>query len=92
MTASWYLSFLNHRYDSIRTSFGRYLRNLCPASGSGREAITLDPKYENLRWLMPYIKQRTGTTTNLRRLNEEICGDDVGIENEDCGEGIGMSA
>lgn len=53
------------RYDNIRSSFGRYIRTLKPPSGSGRDAIVLDQKFEYLRWLMPYIKHREQASSNI---------------------------
>lgn len=38
-----------NKYKNIRTSFGRYVKSLKPASGSGRDSIVLRPAYEHLR-------------------------------------------
>lgn len=59
------ISVAEKRYSTIRSSFGRYLASIRPPSGSGRESIELDSKWEHLRWLMPFIKHRPGTTSNL---------------------------
>ena len=46
------------RYESTRTTFSRYVRKALEKSGSGRDDIQLDPKYEHLRWLATFIKTR----------------------------------
>ena len=44
------------RYESIRTTFSRYVRKALGKSGTGRDDIQLDPKYEHLRLLATFIK------------------------------------
>ena len=62
---------LEKRYNSIRTAFGRYLKANKPASGSGRDSITIAAEYEHLRWLITYIKQRTATSSNHPKTHPE---------------------
>lgn len=52
------------KYETIRTSFSKYLKTVKPASGSGRDTIVLKPEFEHLRWMTPYIRSRT-TKSNL---------------------------
>lgn len=65
------------RYENVRTAFGRYLKSLKPASGSGRDLIVINKKWEHIRWLMPYIKHRGATISNINNKiplddNEEV--------------------
>ena len=52
------------RYKNIRTVFTRYVRNVKPPSGSGRDAVVLRPDYEHLRWLIVHIKLRDSVTND----------------------------
>ena len=52
------------RYESIRTTFSRYLKRCKPPSGSGSDSVILEAKYEHLRWLCPFIKSRS-TCSNI---------------------------
>lgn len=52
------------RYESIRTTFSRYLKKRKPPSGSGSDMVVLEPKYEHLRWLTSFIKSRS-TSSNI---------------------------
>ena len=52
------------RYESIRTTFSRYVRKAGGKSGAGRGDIQLEPKYEHLRWLVTFIKTRA-TSSNM---------------------------
>ena len=58
------------RYESIRTTFSRYVRKALGKSGTAREEIHLDPKYEHLRWLATFIKTRA-TSGNVQLVREE---------------------
>ncbi|CAB3999548.1 Hypothetical predicted protein [Paramuricea clavata] len=53
------------RYESIRTTFSRYLKKCKPPSGSGSDMVVLEPKYEHLRWLTSFIKSRS-TSSNIK--------------------------
>lgn len=77
------ISTLMKRYDNIRTVFGRYLKSVKPPSGSGREDVSLDKKYESLRWLVPYIKHREGTTTNVKRKLMDEASDEADAEQDE---------
>ena len=57
------------RYESIRTTFSRYVRKALGKSGAGRDDIQLDPKYEHLRWLATFIKTRP-TSGNVQLVCE----------------------
>ena len=56
------LSTCKQIYESIRTSFSRYLKRSKPPSGSGSDDVVLDPKYEHLRWLVTFIKARSSSS------------------------------
>lgn len=58
------------RYESIRTTFSRYVRKALGKSGTGRDEIHLDPKDEHLRWLATFIKTRA-TSGNVQFVREE---------------------
>ena len=58
------------RYDSVRTTFSRYLKKCKPPSGSGSDVVVLEPKYEHLRWLCSFIKSRsTSSNIPVKQLN-----------------------
>ena len=63
------------RYESIRTTFSRYIRK---ALGKSRDDIQLDPKYEHLRWLAIFIKTRStsGNMHLVREINEDQINSD----------------
>ena len=46
------------RYETVISAFSRYLQNNKPPSGSGRDHVVMDSRWEHLRWLVPFIKQR----------------------------------
>ena len=50
------------RYTSIRTQFSRYIKDIRPPSGAGRESISLKKEFEHLRWLICHIKHRDQTS------------------------------
>ena len=51
------------RYTSIRrpTQFSRYIKDIRPPNGAGKESISLKKEFEHLRWLICHIKQRDQT-------------------------------
>ena len=53
------------KYSLIRSTFGRYLASVKPASGAGRDSVNIETKWEHLRWLMPFIKHRPGASSNI---------------------------
>lgn len=79
------------RYESIRTTFSRYLKKCKPPSGSGSDVVVLEPKYEHLRWLCSFIKSRsTSSNIPVKQLNfpddntsEPEQMNDVNIQEED---------
>ena len=51
------------RYKTIRTAFSWYLAKVNGRLGSGvSEVGSIDPKYEHMRWLMPFIKSRQSSS------------------------------
>ena len=52
------------KYNSQRTMFGRYIKQLKPASGAGRESVIVKPEFEHMRWLICHIDHRR-TSSNL---------------------------
>ena len=63
------------RYKTMRTAFSRYLSRISGKSGSGiNEVGPVDPKYEHMRWLMPFIKSRQSfSNLNLPTRSKEEC-------------------
>ena len=57
---------VKRRYESIRTSFSRYLQKRRGRSGSGVQDTPLEPKFEHLRWLLSFINTRQ-STGNFRK-------------------------
>lgn len=43
------------RYNTIRTNFSKYIKNIKGKSGSGRADIEIRPDLEHLRWLITHI-------------------------------------
>ena len=57
------------RYKTIRTAFTRYLAKREGKSGFGVDDVgQIDPKYENLRWLITFIRSRP-SSSNFQRKN-----------------------
>ena len=76
------------RYESIRTTFSRYVRKAAGKSGVGRDDIQLEAKYEHLRWLATFIKTRpTSSNVPVHDVSEEQSKSDDGeseaLEDED---------
>ena len=73
------------RYESIRTTFSRYVRKALGKSGAGRDDIQLDPKYEHLRWLATFIKTRptSGNVQLVREVSEEQTNSNNGESEEE---------
>ena len=68
-TFSTTLQEVEKMYKSIRTSYGRYLRQLnTMPTGLERKAVPSVPEFEHLDWLKVYI-ERKQTTTNLLPLS-----------------------
>ena len=61
---------VKRRYESIRTSFSRYLQKRRGKSGSGVEDTPLEPKFEHLRWLLSFITTRQ-STGNFRKATQQ---------------------
>ena len=57
---------VKRRYESIRTSFSRYLQKRRGRSGSGVEDTPLEPKFEHPRWFSSFINTRQ-STGNFRK-------------------------
>ena len=66
-----------NRYNTIRTRVGRYLRRVRP-SGSGTGDFTVQPEYEGLKWLFPFIKSRN-TVNNIMNMNNNNPHDDESV-------------
>ena len=49
-------------YEWIRTAFSRYLKRNNPPSVSGVNNILINQKFENLQWLINFIKSRSSST------------------------------
>ena len=49
---------VKRRYETIRTEFSRYLSKMRGRSGSGAGDLGVNPKYEHLLWLKPFIISR----------------------------------
>lgn len=49
---------VKRRYETIRTNFSRYLSKKKGKSGSGASDVVVDPEYEHLVWLKPFIINR----------------------------------
>ena len=57
------------RYKTIRTAFTRYFTKREGRSGLGLDDVDqMDPKYENLRWLITFIRSRL-SSSNFERKN-----------------------
>ena len=41
------------------------MKNNKPPSGFGRDNVVFDSRWENLRWLVPFIRHGKGTTSNI---------------------------
>ena len=69
-----------------RTTFSRYVRKALEKSGSGRDDIQLDPKYEHLRWLATFIKTRptSGNVQLVREVSEDQTNSDKGECVDEC--------
>ena len=73
-------------YENTRTLLSCYLKMIKPPSGSGSDQVSIDQKYEHLRWLITFIKTRSTTRNNMslqRRSSttacttqEQTCNDD----------------
>ena len=50
-------------YDNIRTLVSCYLKRIKPPSGS--DQVSIDERYEHLRWLITFIKTRSITRTSM---------------------------
>ena len=61
------VSSAQQRYNTIRTNFSKYIKNLKGKSGSGRDDVEIRKDYEYLRWLISHIKHRQ-TRANMKRL------------------------
>lgn len=60
-------------YEYLRSEFGRYLKTHTPPSGHGRDSIDLaGSKYENWRWLMPFISHRAAASSNIKGKKKSI--------------------
>ena len=54
---------VGRRYKTIRTSFTRYLSKQRGKSGCGlSDTGSIDPQYEQLRWLLTHIKSRESSS------------------------------
>ena len=53
------------QYNTIRSNFSRYLKDLKGKSGCGRGDIEIRPDLEYLRWLITHIKHRQ-TSSNIK--------------------------
>ena len=75
------------RYNSIRTSFSKYLRKQRAAkvTGTGRNDLPeIKEEFEYLRWLITHIKHRS-TTDNFESSNKRRKVEDDESE-EECNE------
>ena len=45
------------RYETVRSAFSRYSKNNKPP-WSRIDNVVIDSRWEHLRWLVPFIKQR----------------------------------
>ena len=64
------------RYESICTTFLRYLKKCKPPSGSGSDVVVLEPKYKHLRWLCSFIKSRS-TSSNIHVKQLSLSDDNI---------------
>ena len=49
------VSSVQKRYNTIRSNFSKYLKDIKGKSGSGRDEIEILPDLEHLRWLITHI-------------------------------------
>ena len=54
------------RYETARSAFSRYRKNNKAISGSGRDNIVIEARWEHLRWPVPFIKYRESATSNTK--------------------------
>ena len=63
------------RYETIRTTFGRYLKTLrvklCSDSWRDGVGVIVDKKYNHLIWLIPFIKHKGPIVPTRKRTREE---------------------
>ena len=59
------VSLVQKRYNTIRSNFSKYLKDLKGKSGCGRGDIEIRPDLEYLRWLITHIKHRQ-TSSNIK--------------------------
>ena len=65
------VTLVQKRYNTIRSNFSKYLKDLKGKSGCGRGDIEIRPDLEYLRWLITHIKHRQ-TSSNVQLSQQEL--------------------